>query len=105
MGIHMKRLLRFAISYPGWHTYGKDKSTVGAIKRCAALGLLEVNEHRQFRLPVNAAIAYVQSRVKEMDINDVREIEAVCADELDRRRDIMAKEAKAEQRTLAIREV
>ncbi len=48
MGIHMKRLLRFAISYPGWHTYGKDKSTVGAVKRCAALGLLEVNKHRQF---------------------------------------------------------
>lgn len=50
MGKNILRLLRFAISYPGWHTYGKDRSTVDALRRLENLGLIERNEHRQFRL-------------------------------------------------------
>lgn len=52
MGKHIKRLLKFAIDYPGWHTYGKDRSTVDAVNNLARLGLIVVNEHRQFRLGI-----------------------------------------------------
>lgn len=50
MGKNMLRLLKFAIKYQTWHTYGKDQSTVRALNRLVNLGLIEKNEHRQFRL-------------------------------------------------------
>lgn len=53
MGRHQLRLLKFAIKYKGWHGFGTDSSTVNAIKRLVGLGLLEVNEFRQFRLKVD----------------------------------------------------
>ena len=44
------RLLRFAIKYPGWHTYAP--SMARHIKRAESLGLLEVSvENKQFKLP------------------------------------------------------
>lgn len=48
MSSEQARLLRFAIKYRGWNSYGVDVSRVvhGLVK----WGLLEVNEHRQFRL-------------------------------------------------------
>lgn len=54
MGKNMLRILRFAISYKGWHTYGRDRSTVDAISRLSNLGLIEVNRFRQFRLKQNS---------------------------------------------------
>lgn len=54
MGKHQLRLLKFAIKYHGWHTYGKDRSTVSAVNTLSAMGLLELNEFRQFRLATNA---------------------------------------------------
>jgi len=51
MGHHQQRLLRFAIHYPGsWHTYGSDDSTRRAINSLVGLGVLQVNDCRQFRL-------------------------------------------------------
>ena len=50
MGKNMLRMLRFAICYQDWYTYGKDRSTVDAVRRLEKLQLLEVNEFRQFRL-------------------------------------------------------
>jgi len=43
------RLLRFAIRFPGWHSY--DSSVAKHIKRAAALEFLEVDtKTKQFRL-------------------------------------------------------
>jgi hypothetical protein len=51
MGRHQLRLLKFAIKYHNeWHTFGTDSTTVNAVKSLCRLGLLEVNEFRQFRL-------------------------------------------------------
>lgn len=50
MGKHQLRLLKFAIKYSGWNGFGTDSSTVNAVRSLCRLGLLEVNEHRQFRL-------------------------------------------------------
>lgn len=51
MGKNVKRLLRFAITYPGWHSYGKDRSTVSAIAALEHYEFIEVNRKtRQFRL-------------------------------------------------------
>lgn len=51
MGQHSIRLLKFAIKYQNnWHSYGKDISTVRAIKRLSDLGFIEINQIRQFRL-------------------------------------------------------
>lgn len=50
MGKNMLRLLKFAIQYQGWQSYGKDRSTVDALGALSSLGLIEMNEHRQFRL-------------------------------------------------------
>ena len=51
---NFNRLMRFAIAYPGWQSYGKDKSTVGAINALARRGFIEVNrETRQFRLALD----------------------------------------------------
>ena len=53
MGRHQLRLLKFAIKYKGWQGFGTDSTTVNAVKRLVGLGLLEVNEFRQFRLKVS----------------------------------------------------
>lgn len=53
MGKNMVRVLKFAIQYRGedrWHTYGKDRATVDALRRLEEMGLIERNEYRQFRL-------------------------------------------------------
>ena len=50
MGRHQLRLLKFAIKYSGWNSFGTDSSTMNAVRSLVRLGLLEVNEHRQFRL-------------------------------------------------------
>ena len=50
MGKNMLRLLKFAIQYQGWQTYGTDRSTVDALGALSAMGLIEMNEYCQFRL-------------------------------------------------------
>jgi hypothetical protein len=50
MGRHQLRLLKFAIKYSGWQGFGTDASTVNAVRSLVRMGLLEVNEFRQFRL-------------------------------------------------------
>ena len=58
MGKHAIRLLKFAIQYDGWHGYGKDDTTVRAIKTLARLDFIEVNEFRQFRLKKGSTNAH-----------------------------------------------
>lgn len=59
MGKHTDRLLRFAIAHPGWHTYGRDASTVRALARLAERGLIIRNTTcRQFRLASPEPHAY-----------------------------------------------
>ena len=53
MGRHQLRLLKFAIRNKGWQSYGTDSTTVNAVRRLVGLGLLEVNDFRQFRLRVS----------------------------------------------------
>lgn len=50
MGRNVQRMLKFAIEYPTWHTYGKDRATVSALRTLENAGLIVRNEHRQFRL-------------------------------------------------------
>jgi hypothetical protein len=50
MGRHQLRLLKFAIKYRGWQGFGTDSSTTNAVRSLVRMGLLEVNEFRQFRL-------------------------------------------------------
>lgn len=50
MGRHQLRLLKFAIKHKGWQGFGTDSTTVNAVKSLVRMGLLEVNEFRQFRL-------------------------------------------------------
>lgn len=50
MGRNQSRLLRFAIQYPSWQTYGTDPATVRAVNSLAAAGFIETNGNRQFRL-------------------------------------------------------
>lgn len=50
MGKNQKRLMLFALKYPGWHTYGKDAATVAAVEKLCEHGFLEINEFRQFQL-------------------------------------------------------
>ena len=52
MGRHQLRLLKVAIKHKGWQGLGTHKATFKAVKRLVGLGLLEVNEFRQFRLKV-----------------------------------------------------
>lgn len=53
MGRHQRRLLQFALAYPySWHSYGKDRSTVAAIRRLVELGFITTIDSRQFRLMV-----------------------------------------------------
>lgn len=44
-----KRLLKFAIEYPGWHTCGRD--TVPLMRRLAGYGLVEMVEYGRKALP------------------------------------------------------
>ncbi len=46
----MRHALAFATNYPGWHSFDRQRSTVDAIARLAAHGLVETNEFRQFRV-------------------------------------------------------
>jgi len=50
LGHTMRHALAFAQQYPGWHTFAKDRATSAAIVSLAALGLVVINVHRQFRL-------------------------------------------------------
>lgn len=50
MGKNVKRLLLFAIKFPGWHSYGKDRATTDAIALLVRDGFIVVNGERQFRL-------------------------------------------------------
>ena len=50
MGKNMKRLLLFAIRFPGWHTWGKDRSTCDAVRRLEEQGFIKTNDCRQFIL-------------------------------------------------------
>ena len=51
MGKHQLRLLKFALRFPSnWHTYGTDPSIVSAINSLSRMGLLDLNEYRQFRI-------------------------------------------------------
>ena len=50
MGKNQKRLLLFAIQYPGWHTWSKDRTTVDAVRAVSSAGFIETNEFRQFRI-------------------------------------------------------
>ena len=48
MSSEQARILRFAIKYPGWQSYSSSMSKV--VRGLEQWGLLEVNEHKQFRL-------------------------------------------------------
>lgn len=53
MGKHMVHAMKFLSGYAAdgqWTSYGKDRSTVDAIKALVRKGLVEVNEFRQFRI-------------------------------------------------------
>ena len=50
LGRHQLRLLKFAMRYQGWQSYGTDRSTVDAVHALSGMGLVEINDHRQFRL-------------------------------------------------------
>lgn len=57
MGKHIRRLLKFAINYPGWNSYAwGQRATANAIRVLVGYGFIEVNEHRQFRLVGNAQL-------------------------------------------------
>ncbi len=45
----MRHALDFAVRVPGWHTYTLDRATRSAIRSLEHRGLVEVNDHRQFR--------------------------------------------------------
>jgi hypothetical protein len=61
MGKNQLRLLKFAIEYPTWHTYGKDRSTVDAIRSLDGKGLIVLNEFRQFRIAIKSE--YLENKV------------------------------------------
>ena len=50
MGKNMKRLLRFAVRYQTWHTWGGDRAVCDAVKQLENQGFIETNEFRQLRL-------------------------------------------------------
>lgn len=50
LGKNMKHALAFARKYPGWHTFAKDRATIGAVTRLQTLGLVKINEHHQFSI-------------------------------------------------------
>jgi xylose isomerase len=49
LGKNMKHALNFARTYPGWHTFAKDRATLGALRRLESRRMIETNEFRQFR--------------------------------------------------------
>lgn len=53
MGRHMRRLLKFVIDYPGWHTLSKnDPAARRAVHSLVDYGLMEWSaKTHQFRLP------------------------------------------------------
>lgn len=56
MGTEAIRLLKFAIKYPGWQPYGKERKLVAAIGRLEGLGFIEVDRTaRKFRLDIHPA--------------------------------------------------
>lgn len=58
------RLVRFAIKYPGWHSY--DSTMTKHIKRAVELGLLEKsNNSRQFRLPLPFSKKDAEANIQE----------------------------------------
>lgn len=52
------RLAKFAMRYAveGWQGYGRDRATVAHISALAEAGIIETNEHRQFRLALPKSI-------------------------------------------------
>ncbi len=70
MGKNMLRLLKFAVKYRGWQSYGKDRSTVEAVRRLARMELLELNEHRQFRLKGEPEVVHCFHNPKQEDNGD-----------------------------------
>lgn len=51
MGQNIVNVLKFAIRYPGWHSYATDRSTVDAVNTLAKHDILELSTiSRQFRL-------------------------------------------------------
>ena len=47
----MRHALAFAMYYPGWHSWDKYcRTTKDALRRLEKRGLIEINNHKQFRL-------------------------------------------------------
>lgn len=67
MGKHIKRLLKFAIENPGWHTWGRDRSTVDTINLLLSYGMIEINKNRQFRILCGHEIAQLRQDVADMN--------------------------------------
>jgi hypothetical protein len=79
MGKHQLRLLRFAIRYPGWHGYGKDRSTVDAVNGLEYLGLLEISrETRQFRLVPSEYTAGLEAAATRMIVGITKQSVPSC---------------------------
>lgn len=67
MGKNIRRLLKFAITYPGWHTYAwGERATADAIATLVSYGMIETNEHRQFRLIGNERLFQLKLDVADM---------------------------------------
>ena len=49
MGKNMEHALAFIRKYNGWHSYASDRATVYAVWRLKERGLVEINQHQQFR--------------------------------------------------------
>lgn len=43
-------LIKFAVKYPGWHTFATDSDTVGVVCATQNLGIISVNDYCQFSL-------------------------------------------------------
>lgn len=55
IGIRQRKILRFSYTYPGWFSITRyEPETVRSADRLAFRGLLEKNEHGQYRAPRNA---------------------------------------------------
>ena len=52
MGRNMQHLMSFALKYPGWHSYQKDRPTVSALRSLVSRGLIRVNEYNHFQLAI-----------------------------------------------------
>ncbi len=57
MGKNVDRLLKFAVRFPTWHSFGKDRGTNDAIRTLANKGLVVVNDKRQWRLALTGHYA------------------------------------------------